>query len=52
MDEPSVEGHVPGEDSETLMVLPDDEGMPTPRAAEQVTEVDALPTGDTPPDSD
>ena len=49
MDEPSVEGRVPDENAAALMVPPDDEGMPTPRALEQVTEVEELPRGDMPP---
>ena len=35
MDEPAVEGD-----------MQDDEGMPTPRALEQVTDAEELPRGD------
>ena len=52
MDERSTEARLPGEDGEALMVPPDDEGMPTPRAVEQVEEAGDLPTGDVLPDSD
>ena len=50
MNEPSVEGRVPEEDAEALMVPPDDEGMPTPRAVEQVTDAEDLPSDTIPPD--
>ena len=52
MDERSTEARLPGEDGGALMVPPDDEGMPTPRAIEQVEEAEHLPTRDVPPDSD
>lgn len=52
MDERSTEAGLPGEDSGALMVPPDDEGMPTPRAVEQVKEAEGLPSGDIPRDSD
>ena len=52
VDERSTEGLLPGDDSGALMVPPDDEGMPTPRAVEQVKEAEERPRGDVPPDSD
>ncbi len=46
MDERSVEGHMQDDDAAAAMVLPDDEGMPTPRALEQMTDAEELPSGD------
>ena len=52
MDEPKVEGRVPDEEAAALMVPPDDEGMPTPRALDQVAEDQELSRGDVAPDRD
>ena len=52
MNDQSAEGRVPEEEGAALMVPPDDEGMPTPRALDQVAEVQDLPTGGGAPDRD
>ena len=52
MDESSIKDRVPDEEAAALMVPPDDEGMPTPRAIDQVAETQDLSSGDVAPDHD
>ncbi len=45
MDHEPTADRMPEPDRDALMVPPDDEGMPTPRAVEQVAEAEDLGTG-------
>ncbi len=47
MDHEAAADRVPEPEREALMVRPDDEGMPTPRAVEQVAEAEELGAGAT-----